>query len=85
MASASQVKHIEVEAGTVKDLALIDGADSIWLVTPLRWWDLATWLWWLVTPSDKRATVTLTNRVGVKFKCKAVRVATRHVRVRWKS
>ena len=84
MPSEAQVKHIEVEAGSVKDLALIDGSDSIWLVTPLRWWDFATWLWWLFTPSDKRSTVTLTNRAGVKFKCKAVRVATRHVRVRWK-
>jgi hypothetical protein len=83
--SSAQVKSLEIEAGTVKDLALIDQTDGIWLVYPLRWWDLATWIWWHVTPSDRRATVTLTNRAGVKFKCKAVRVAARHVRVRWKS
>lgn len=84
MASEAQVKHIEIEAGSIKDLALVDSADGIWLVTPLRWWDLATWVWWLFTPSDRRAIVTLTNRAGVKFKCKAVRVAGRYIRVRWK-
>jgi hypothetical protein len=80
---AAHIKSLELQAGTVKDLALIDGADGIWLVTPLKWWDLATWFWWLLTPSDRRATVTLTTRDNVKFKCRAVRVATRHVRVRW--
>jgi hypothetical protein len=48
------LKQIEVEVASVKDLALIGADDSIWLVVPLRWWDLATLLWWLFIPADKK-------------------------------
>lgn len=84
MRDADRVRSLEIEAGAVKDLALIDSSDGIWIVAPLMWWDLATWFWWFLTPSDRRATVTLTTGDGVKFRCKAVRVASKHARVRWK-
>jgi len=84
------VKTIAVQHAGTKDLALIDGADAVWLVVPLRWWDLATILFWLFLPSDRKAKVrltvtepedeTTTNVVTVL----AVRVASRHVRVRGK-
>jgi hypothetical protein len=76
------VKSIEVELDGVNDLALIGSDDSVWVVVPHRWWDLATLIWWVFMPSDKKSTVTLTltNKTRVKFR--TARVATRHMRVR---
>jgi hypothetical protein len=78
----SAVKEVELHLEGLTDMALIGHDDSIWLVVPLRWWDLATLAWWLFVPVDKKATVNLTLAEGKKVKCKAVRVATKHVRVR---
>jgi hypothetical protein len=76
------VKRIEIEVEGVKDLALVDSSDSVWLVVPLRWWDLATLAWWLFCPIDRKAVVTLTTAQGVKVTSRAVRVASKYVRVR---
>jgi len=76
------LKQIEVEVDGVKDLALVAADNAVWLVVPLRWWDLATIFWWLLMPSDKRASVKLTMTDGAKVNFRAVRVATRHVRIR---
>lgn len=77
------LKQIEVRLSGITDLALISSADdSIWLVVPLRWWDLSTLLWWVFMPSDRKASATLTMTDGTKVSVKIVRVATRHVRTR---
>lgn len=76
------LKQIEVEIAGTTDLALIGQNDAVWLVVPLRWWDLATLLWWLFVPVDKKAKVKLTLADGSKVSLRAVRVASRHVRVR---
>jgi hypothetical protein len=78
----SAVKEVELQLEGLADMALVGSDDSIWLVVPLRWWDLATLLWWLFVPMDKKAKVMLTLGDKKKVKCKAVRVATKHVRVR---
>ncbi len=80
------LKQIEVEVAAPKDLALIANDESVWLVVPIRWWDLATLAWWLFMPADRRAKVRLvvadggSSRTTIHFR--AVRVATRHVRIR---
>ena len=78
----SAVKSVEVEIEGTKDLALIARNDSVWLVVPLRWWDFATLVWWLFAPADRKARVTLTLAGGERVSFRAVRVASRHVRVR---
>jgi hypothetical protein len=79
----SALKAIELELSGTRDLALISERDSsVWLAVPLRWWDLATLIWWLFAPADRKAEVRLTLGDGSKVKLKAVRVASRHVRVR---
>jgi len=75
------LKSIEVELTGTKDLALIGADDSVWLVVPLRWWDLPTLVWWLFCPADKRARVKLRMADNTKVSFRAVRVASRHVRV----
>lgn len=37
---------------------------------------------WIFCPSDRKATVKLTLHGGEKVSCRAVRVATRHARIR---
>jgi hypothetical protein len=76
------LKSIELEIEGTKDLALISGNDEVWLVVNRRWWDLATLIWWFFVPMDKRARVKLTIADGKKVSFWAVRVATRHVRIR---
>ncbi len=56
------LKHIELQLEGTRDLALIGNTDSVWLVVPLRWWDLSTLFWWLFVPMDKKARVTLDHR-----------------------
>lgn len=81
------LKQIELEVSGVQDLALVGSDDSVWLVVPLRWWDLSTLIWWLFVPNDKKARVKLTfaesrtaaNKTKVSFR--AVRVASKHIRV----
>ena len=79
----SALKSIELELEGTKDLALISRDDSVWLVVPLRWWDLSTIVWWLFVPTDRKTkNVCLTMAGGEKVKFRAVRVASRHVRIR---
>jgi hypothetical protein len=77
------LKTIAVEVEGTKDLALVSSADdSVWLVVPIRWWDFSTLIWWLFAPMDRQARVTLTMAGGEKVSFRAVRVASRHVKIR---
>jgi len=77
------LKGIALDVQGAKDLALLNTADdSVWIVVSLRWWDVATLAWFFLTPADRRARVTLTLQGAGKVSCWAVRVATRHARVR---
>lgn len=67
------LKRIELRIEGTRDLALISNQDdSVWLVIPTRWWDLATLLWWFLLPHDRKARATLTLDTGAKI---SVRVA----------
>jgi hypothetical protein len=79
------VRTIEFEVDGAKDLALIDNADGVWVVVPIhymRWWDLATFIWWFFCPMDKKATIKLRFTDGKQVLVRAIRVATKYVRLR---
>lgn len=79
------VSYIELSGnmGRFGEIALIDCHEHVWLVAPtLRWWDLASLLWWFFTPADNRAKVRLRLANGKSVHAIAVRVAMRHARVR---
>lgn len=78
----SGVREITLEMEGARDLALIANNDSVWLVVPLRWWDLSTFLWWFFMPWDKKARVKLSLTENKHVSCYAVRVASKHVRIR---
>lgn len=84
----SAVKQIEVKVDHLKDLVLIDSRDSVWLVVHIRWFDLATILFWMLLPHDRRARVKLKIQadtepdVITEVTVNAYRLATKHMRIR---
>lgn len=76
------LKSIEIKLDGVRDFALIGADDSVWVLVTVRWWDLATLLWWWFCPTDRRAIVKLSMTDGKTVRCRAVRIASRHARVR---
>lgn len=60
-----------------KPMVMVRPDKSIWLVIQLRWWDLATLLWWWMYPSSKRARVQIQagdeGLIGIR--CHAIRLA----------
>jgi len=79
------LRSVSFDVACAKDLALIDNADAVWVIVPIhytRWYDLATLIWWLFCPADKKATVRLQFSDGKCALVRAVRVSTHHVRLR---
>lgn len=77
------LKSISLNVEAAEELALISSVDdSVWLVISFKWYDLATLVWWILTPSTKRATIVLTLHGGEKIRAKCVRIANRHARIR---
>jgi hypothetical protein len=65
--------------------ALLAADDSIWVVFNPPWYDLATWIWWWMCPSERRAKVTLTthdDEDNVKGKFRAIHIADKYVRIK---
>jgi hypothetical protein len=78
----ASIKTIAVEIEGTRDLVLVAEDDSIWLVVPLRWWDLSTILWWLLIPANRKANITITTDKAQKVSLRAVHIASRWIRVR---
>lgn len=78
---------VELElSGPAYGTAMIADDDSVWVAIQPQWWDLATWLWWWLCPSEYRAVVRLKIADGVGgatfVRARAMCVAKRHVRVK---
>lgn len=73
------VRRIEV---TTQDLThpcfLIREDGSVWAVLLVRWWDIATWLWWWLCPSDKKSVICMRLSDGLSLRCPARRIATKY-------
>lgn len=62
--------------------ALLASDDSIWVAVSLRWWDVATLVFWWLVPSDKKGWATLTTTSGQRVRMRVYRVARSFVRIR---
>jgi hypothetical protein len=78
---ASRVRNIHLEVQGIRDLALVDSTDAVWVVLHAPWWDIASWFWWWFCPRDRQARVVLKLRNGDTVRTKAIRVATRHTKL----
>lgn len=74
------VEFVDVDARPVNGLALIDGQGRVWRTFSRPWWDIASWLWWWLTPGDK-CWVQVRRADESKVRVRAAMLATNHVRV----
>lgn len=68
--------------GRLDPVALVAADGSVWLAMRPAWWDLASWIFWLFTPSTRRARVRLRVNSNFDHVVRAVRVSSIHVSVR---
>ena len=61
-------------------LVLVDREDGCWLTFCRPWWDLASWLWWLLAPGET-AWVLCRTGSGGRLRIRAKRVASAHARI----
>ena len=74
------VIQIEYQPERLVGTALVAEDGSVWIAVVPRWWDIATRLWWWLTPSHRKAWVTLSTKEG-KIRAKAVLIALQNVRI----
>ena len=78
------IVEFELE-GPTYSTAMIASDDSVWIAIQPKLFDLASWFWWWLCPRDKKAVVTLTVSDGVgggvKVRSRAVRMATKFIRI----
>ena len=72
-------KLAKIEVGP--NTALIDSSGAVWACVSAPWWDLATWIWWLLAPSSRRRWAILKGADGTHFRSRAIRIADKHVRI----
>lgn len=61
-----------------KPCVLIRDDRSVWVVAAIRWWDIATLLWWWLCPSDKKAVICMKLGSGLELRCPAKRLAPKY-------
>jgi hypothetical protein len=76
------VNIVKFDASQHHGTALIARDDSVWVAVCLRWWDIASILFWWLAPSDRKAWATLTNVHGEKVRARVIRIARNHVHIR---
>jgi len=72
---------IATDVTELSPVALLAADGSVWITLKLRWWDLATLLWWWLAPAHKRAWVTISTSSGQRVRTRAMLLAYKHVRV----
>lgn len=76
----TEIKVIHYDARSQHGTALLCSDGTVWVSVAPSWWDVATWLWWWLAPSDRKAWVVLrTGKASVRSR--AIRVARKHVRL----
>lgn len=75
-----QIEIVAAKAQKSHAMALIDKQGALWFTFSRPWWDLASWVWWLLTPGQKQ-WVILRKESGRKVRIRAVRLTGTHVRI----
>lgn len=60
--------------------ALIAEDGSVWIAVNPPPYDLATWIWWWLCPSSRKARIKLNTTNGI-VSTRAIKIARRHVRL----
>jgi len=75
------IETIEFDARKHHGTALKDKTGAVYITVAPGPFDVATWLWWWLAPSDKRVWVHLRTGDGQKVRARAIRIATRLVTI----
>ena len=75
-----QVEIVGREAFASHRTLLLEPDGAAWLTFARPWWDLASWIWWLCMPGERK-WVLVRRDDGRRVRIRAVRVARRHVRL----
>jgi hypothetical protein len=79
-AVGDQIEFVQSEALGQNALALIDAEGAVWYTFARPWWDIASWLWWFLTPGEKKWVFV--RKVGnTKVRIQAVKLTKTHVKV----
>ncbi len=74
------IEIIETRVYEADRLAIITMNDAVWLTFERPWWDIASWIWWWLSPG-KKAWLLLQPPCGRRFRIRAMKVAKSYVRV----
>lgn len=74
------IELIETQAIHVDGFALVDAKGAVWRTFARPWWDIASWLWWWLSPGEKK-WVQVRKDDGQKVRIRAVKLSGRHIRV----
>jgi hypothetical protein len=70
---------VHTEGKQTDGLVFLDPKGGVWLTFLRPWWDLASWLWWVLSPGPKRWLVVTHDKKKVRVR--AVQVAPSHIRM----
>jgi hypothetical protein len=76
----NQVEFVDMDGMPVHGLALLGAGGDIWVTFYRPWWDVASWLWYWLSPG-KKAWTQVRKADNGKVCVRAVRVAKKHIRV----
>ena len=71
--------------GLSTNVALVDPKGAVWACVSAPWWQLATWLWWLLAPAERRGWMILHTSDGRRIPTRAIRIADEHIVVKTES
>lgn len=72
----TEIDIVEVKAVQQDGLVVIAPDRSAWLTFAKPWWDIASWLWYLLSPNETRWMVIA--REGKKTRIRALKLASDH-------
>ena len=76
----SEIRIVETQTHHVNGIALIEESGAVWFTFSRPWWDLASWLWWLLAPGEKR-WAHIRDDNNKKVRIRAVHMATKYLKV----
>lgn len=77
----TEVEVLKLPESGTESLSFIAKDGSVWVVFYPEWWDIASLLWWWLTPKDKKAWIQVKRNGEGTIRARAVRVSRTHVRI----
>ncbi len=60
-------------------IALVDISGAVWITFSAPWWDISSWIWYLLCPGEKR--IVMLRKGSGNVRVRAVMIADRHIEI----